>query len=226
MEKLITDSGAIYTYHVGDLYKNKRKLKHIDFGLEGTVYKDGKKAIKIYHEFPEKEVLSGRDIRHLSKLTTKRIILPDEVIRSDRTRGYTMPFIKGDASSIYTMDKVTLLEEIDLIIDDLKELGERNILVSDLRDTNYLSTKKKFYLIDSGDYMITEDDCVDANISAFYDFFVEDILGVYLFDELRADKAFGIYQEMKRQVSRNGVLNYVDDHFNGSISEEVKRLVK
>ena len=110
--------------------------------------------------------------------------------------------------------------------DDLKELGERNILVSDLRDTNYLSTKKKFYLIDSGDYMITEDDCVDANISAFYDFFVEDILGVYLFDELRADKALGIYQKMKRQVSRNGVLNYVDDHFNGSISEEVKRLVK
>ena len=74
--------------------------------------------------------------------------------------------------------------------------------------------------------MITEDDCVDANISAFYDFFVEDILGVYLFDELRADKALGIYQKMKRQVSRNGVLNYVDDHFNGSISEEVKRLVK
>ncbi len=227
MERLVTEKGKVYIYTNGSLFKDNNELEFINFGEEGRVFRDGDTAVKVYHDYPEKPVLSGKDIKQMSKIVTKRIVLPNEVIKSDRTRGYTMPFIKGDNSGIYEMDKDTLVEEICNVKDDLKELGKRNIMIGDLRESNYLSTKDKLFLIDSGDYIITDDNCVDLNINTFYDFFMEDIMGMYLFEELSADKALDIFTSMREEIRDKGDLaGYVDDNFNGSISEEVKKLVR
>ncbi len=228
MERLFTESGTIYEYSNGSLYKSGKKLDFIDLGEEGRVFRDNDLAVKIYHDFPNKEVLSEKDIKKIRKVDTSRIILPIEVIKNDKTRGYTMPYVDGDNESIYSMEKDILVEELYKLREDLKKLGNKNIMISDLRDSNYLSTHENIYLIDSGDYMITNMDCSDLNIMAFNDFFMQDILGIYLFEEAKADKALDIYDNVKRGMEdfEGDLVSYVDDNFNGSIEEEVKRLIR
>ncbi len=228
MEKLYTESGTMYEYHYGRLFKNGVELDFVDLGEEGRVFRDKDLAVKVYHEFPNKEVLSEKEINKMKDIETKRIVLPKEVIKNDKTRGYTMEFIKGDNESIYTMNKETLVDELNKLREDLEKLGKKKIMISDLRDSNFLSTNDRFYLIDSGDYMITNTDCSDLNISTFNDFFLQDILGIYLFEEATADKALDAYDNVKKGMDsfEGDLASYVDDNFNGSIEEEVKRLVR
>jgi len=228
MEKLVTDSGVLYKEHCGTLYKDDKKLEFIDFGEEGRVYRDGDTAIKIYHKCPNKNVLNSKEIRQLSDINTQRVILPEEVVNGDGVRGYTMPFIEGDSESIYEMDKSVLVSELELLEEDLRLLGEEQIRIGDLRDSNYLSTEDYLFLIDSGDYEVTNVDCSKQNLDLFSEFFMQDVFGLYLLDSDDMDKVFAIYSSIKKDFNNynRGLAEYVNDNFSGSIHEEVKRLVK
>ena len=228
MERLFTKSGIVYRHHCGDLYRGDERLSFIDDGLEGRVYRDGNTAVKIYHNYPEKNVLKRREIEKLSEVETERIILPDEAILGEGTRGYTMPFVDGDSDCIFDMDKDVLVREIDLIEDDLKVLGDEQVLIGDLRDSNYLSNSDNFYLIDSGDYEFVDCKCVESNLFAFHSFFLEDLFGLYLLDYGDISKGLESLNKIKNGFYNynGGLAEYVDDYFSGSISEEVKKLVK
>ncbi len=228
MEKLVTDSGVLYKEHCGDLYKDDSKLELIDFGEEGRVYRDGDTAVKIYHKCPNKDVLDDEEIRQLSDIDTQRVVLPDEAVNGDKVRGYTMPYIEGDSESIFDMNKDVLVSELGLLEDDLKLLGEEKVLIGDLRESNYLSTEDYFYLIDSGDYQVIDSKCSKANLEMFYEFFIQDVFGLYLLDSGDMSKVFTIYSNIKKDFYNynGGLAEYVNDTFSGSIHEEVKKLVK
>ena len=62
----------------------------------------------------------------------------------------------------------------------------------------------------------------------FYEFFIQDVFGLYLLDSGDMSKVFTIYSNIKKDFYNynGGLAEYVNDTFSGSIHEEVKKLVK
>ena len=228
MEKLVTDTGTMYEYQNGNLFKNGYTLPFINYGEEGRVFRDHEVAVKIYHKKPLKSTLNRNEIDILKNIPTKRIILPRKKVLGNKLRGYTMPFIEGEKQAVFDYSKEKLLHELKLIKEDLKLLGKNNVMIDDLRDSNYLCNLAAFYLIDAGDYSVRNEDCTDLNISIFSDFFLEDIIGMELYEIDDLNKVFDAYLELRSKLLEldNDISILVEEEFEGSINDEVKKLVK
>lgn len=229
MEILVTEKGTIYQYHLGELIKDDKKLKFIGSGLEGNVFLDGKTAIKIYHSNPNKKVLKEKEIKALKNITTSRIILPREMVFSEILRGYTMPYIDGNIEEVYFYSKDKLLEETSYIQEDLRTLGNNHIFIDDLRKSNYICNKDGFYLIDGGEYSVTEKDCTYSNLDFFKYFFIQDIIGSKIF-EIDADKkhALSAYRKVHYYLTHyeGDFVEVLDEFLPSSLDEKIKSLTR
>lgn len=166
-------------------------VEKIGEGREGNVYKiNPNTCIKLYHKNPEKRVIDLGMTRKLSYIDTSRVILPDRPEFDDghNFRGYRMPLVEEDGISLYDYDKDKLVSEFDQIKTDLVTLGEEGIEVGDIRDSNTITNKDGFYLIDCGDYL--EKDCYTGatNIGYFNHYIIHDFLLYGFFDEFCDEK--------------------------------------
>ena len=143
---------------------NTNDLLYVDSGTEGKVYKYKDKAIKVYHDNLYKRILSYDDINRLKDINTRRIILPNNIIYKldgdcGYYGGYESRYIKQDGN-IYDyskLDKDILLEEINILESDIKNISDANILLCDLNNTkNIIYNNGKVYFIDAGSYVFNK----------------------------------------------------------------------
>lgn len=182
MKTINSDLGDIHITSSG-IYCNNQKLEYLDSGAESHVYQYNDKAIKIYREIPNKRVLSESMINKLKGITTKRVIMPEGILYEDnKIKGLYMPYIKGQQSEVYNLEKEKLIEEFSYIYDDLSILGKEQIIIDDLRMSNFICNSDAFYLIDTGDYYINKNikNTTRINQDEFKTFIFNDIMKVIM----------------------------------------------
>ena len=156
---------------------------YIDEGNESEVFRYGDKALKIYKQFCEKERLSLEDAIELSKIPTKRILMPEEIIRDADSLefiGYSMPFVYKFPKDILMRIKMNeLLDEFDIIRTDLDLLASHRVDIEDLHIDNVLYNRG-FFIGDPGSFEFDKKSSVGTiyrnNVYTFNRFFKNDVL--------------------------------------------------
>ena len=150
-------------------------------GNEGTVYIWKDKAIKIYKPFCSTDRLSEDEALLLSRIPTKRILLPIDLVYDENHKfiGYTTKFIqnrnKDVIKKLYIGD---IKKELELIKEDIFLLSDNNVSLEDFRYDNF-AFDDGFYMIDPGTYKVVDYDkrlVYLENIKVYNEFFLKDIL--------------------------------------------------
>lgn len=141
------------------------KRHYISAGGEGAVYAKQGTAYKIYtdvsHMIPENK------IRELSLLSLPTIIKPEDIIMDSKNHniGYTMRYITNTVTlcQIFTnaykdrnnIKPKHILDLVNKLRDGIKHCHDKNILIVDLNELNFLVDANKFdkvYFIDVDSY--------------------------------------------------------------------------
>lgn len=154
----------------------------LDEGNESEVFRYGDSVLKIYKDYCVKERLGEEDVIYLSKIPTKRILMPREVIRDADTMefmGYSMPFIYKYPRDVLMRIKMNhFLDELDVIHSDLELLAEHHVDVEDIHIDNVLYNES-FFIGDPGSFEIQRDTPVGRiyrnNVYTFNRFVKNDI---------------------------------------------------
>ena len=132
----------------------------LDEGNESEVFRYGDSVLKIYKDYCVKDRLGEDDVIYLSKIPTKRILMPREVIRDADTMefmGYSMPFIYKYPRDVLMRIKMNhFLDELDVIHSDLELLSEHHVDVEDIHIDNVLYNES-FFIGDPGSFEIQRD---------------------------------------------------------------------
>ena len=128
---------------------------YIDEGTESEVFRYGQDALKIYKKYCPKERLGLEDVVELSKIPTKRFLMPKEIIRDADTMefiGYSMPFIyKYPREILMRIKMVEFLDELDIIHSDIDLLSSCGVDIEDIHIDNVLFNDK-FFIGDPGSF--------------------------------------------------------------------------
>lgn len=154
----------------------------LDEGNESEVFRYGDSVLKIYKDYCVKDRLGEDDVIYLSKIPTKRILMPREVIRDADTMefmGYSMPFIYKYPRDVLMRIKMNhFLDELDVIHSDLELLAEHHVDVEDIHIDNVLYNES-FFIGDPGSFEIQRDTPVGRiyrnNVYTFNRFVKNDI---------------------------------------------------
>lgn len=169
----------IYSHH----------LEQIGEGKEGKIYKYNGSLLKLYHDYPKKDVLSFKDCEYMTKLNTERVLLPTSSVTDKHhlMRGYTIsPYIDGEAD-IYEIIGKKFLQERQLVQLELIYLGENFVSVDDLCLSNF-KVFDKFYLLDPGSYEVKWD-MLDNHMEKNIMYYLAN-LNIEYFDEFLYEKVF------------------------------------
>ena len=142
-----------YSYNSEDLYD-----LCIGEGTEGFVYKINNSAVKIYHKYSRKERLDENTCILLSKINTKRILLPRKLVYNVNNKfiGYTTDFHqKYSLENIKRMKLKSLKNELELIKKDIEILSKNDISLDDLFIDNIILSDG-LYFIDPGSFWINK----------------------------------------------------------------------
>ena len=223
----------MFLYDGFTLKKGRKFFEQQGEGLESRVFKiNNKTVLKVYKDCYDKAKLDKKMINELSKIDTNRIVLPNSIItdESGKTKGYSMNYIEESEDQIIEFPKKTLIDELDLLKEDLIELGENNVEIGDLREENTISNESSFYLIDCGDYLKRDNKTTKINIQFFNEYIIDDIISDIVFEESK-DLSKGL-QKLRdlRTLLLSG--KYIGDYLKEEMKEEetinefVKRIVK
>lgn len=161
-----------------DVYVNNTLLTFIGSGVDGLVYKYKNKAIKLYHDdYSIKMHLSSSEIKKLSILTTKHIILPKELLINDnKTLGFTMNYINLNTKCDFlNISLKHLIKEIKELESELYLIGKNNFLLEDVEPRN-LFYNGTLYLFDADSFSYDEGvDFKEKNIEMFVWCFIKAI---------------------------------------------------
>ena len=150
-------------------------------GNEGTVYIWKDKAIKIYKPYCSTDRLSEEEALFLSKIPTKRILLPIDIVYDENHNfiGYTTKFIQNrNREIIKSLSLSTIKKELEIIKEDIFLLSNRGVSLEDFYYDNF-ALDDGFYMIDPGTYRIVDYDKRKVyleNIKLYNEFFLKDIL--------------------------------------------------
>ncbi len=157
-----------------DFYINEQKYSftsdelddmYVSEGNEATIYRLGPKALKIYKRFSNKYRLNHETAAYLQKLSTNRILLPEELIykpiKDEETNKYLKKFsgyttLFKNSYSLKLLSKMPLTNfasEVNLISKDIDFLSENNISICDLTFDNTIYDGK-INICDPGSYII------------------------------------------------------------------------
>lgn len=157
---------------------------YIDEGNESEVYKYGDVALKIYKPYCRKERLREEDVVRLREISTKRFLMPKDIIRDEFGKfiGYTLPFIyKYPSSTIGRISMIEFLDELDIVCCDIELLAQRGIDIEDLHIDNVLYNDK-FFIGDPGSFEFKKSSLVGRiyrdNIYSLNRFVINDIFGL------------------------------------------------
>ena len=145
---------------------NLNKKDFLASGGEGDIYIQGLTAYKIYQD-PKKAIPEGK-IKELSVLSLPNIIKPESTLldKNGKNCGYSMKYVRKDDTFILcelftktfkSQNQFTPLNTINLIKrfrETIQHCHDKNILVVDLNEMNYLVAKnyKEIYAIDTDSY--------------------------------------------------------------------------
>ena len=158
-------------------------------GKEGNVYSYKGDALKIYHLFPEKKCLNKEECEYLRKINTNRILLPKEILLdlNDDICGYTTEKISKE-KDIYKINKIKLIEELDELKKEIKELSSKYVILGDWINENFkYDGMMKF--VDPGDYSVDFykiygdrefDEIIDDNNEMLDSFVINSLFGDYI----------------------------------------------
>lgn len=152
-----------------EVYLNNKKIKldnkkFIASGGEGSIYKYGKKAIKIYNN--STACIPFSKIQELANISAPNVIAPKELVLGSRNKpiGYTMRHISNTyalcqifTKAFKTRNKVTpemMLELVKKMQDTINHIHSKDILIVDLNEMNFLVDKKlkDIFFIDVDSY--------------------------------------------------------------------------
>ena len=223
----------------GGIYCGDEELEYIDCGAESYVYKYQDKAIKIYRDIPQKRVLSENMISELVGIKTKRIVMPEGLLYEDsKLKGMYMPYLFGEPDQVYELSKEKLVEEFSYICDDLSILGKKQIIIDDLRMSNFICNPEAFYLIDTGDYYINRNikNTTKINKEEFKTFVFNDLFKIImqregLKENISLKEILGkLRKERYDSFKKYGedIVEYLIDNMNSQekLSEYAVRLIK
>ena len=127
-------------------------------GESGNVYRYNDLAIKIRKgnssEYNDERKYIFDRLKEVEG--TNKIIIPKDLIYDVQGNiiGYTMPFIYGGhGEKINTLTTKFLLEELKLIVEDIKKLTENNIVFNDSNTNNIIVNENGIFLIDSDGFL-------------------------------------------------------------------------
>ena len=168
-----------------NITKSELNERYINEGSEGVIYQIGKEAVKIYDNDFYGKRLNEEEARKLSKINTKRILLPRRLVYNENREfmGYTSPFIieyYKDFLGRLTMEK--FIDEMNLIRNDLKVLSKNGVSIEDIHQDNFIMSDG-LYLCDSGMYRFNDEEpekIYRKNIAEINDLFTLSILRLYL----------------------------------------------
>ncbi len=135
-----------------------QNLQKIGSGKEGISYNVNGKVLKLYHLIPKKKFLNYEECRYLTALSTRRVLLPRQVVlsKNNNIRGYVAaPYIEKK-EKIYDIMGSKFIEEYKAIKNELEYLGENYVMAGDFTLENFICSDK-FYLVDPGSYLINFD---------------------------------------------------------------------
>lgn len=139
---------------------NEGNVYRVRYRIPGGISDD---AFKIYKEFCRKPRLNKEETEYLTKLETKRFLLPKNLIldKSNSFIGYTTPFLESyPKERIKLMKAIELKKELEKIKEDSEILSENKVEIYDLHLDNLIYNGKNVYIIDPGSYKIK-----DSNVS-------------------------------------------------------------
>lgn len=216
---------------------------YIGKGTEAKVYRKGDEAYKYYHFFYFCDLFSSSssrldldDVHYLQDITTNRILLPNQTLYSvfGRFKGYTTTYIK-DLGIVNYMKLPTdlLLSDFHLLTQDCYTLGEKHVLVRDLKTYSDFFNNHSFhnglYLIDPGRYKIKlslpADEIISRNQRVVDDFLFFQVIDSYAKYYLR-DYEFSQLYSVKREAENKNIsfLQYIENDIKEeNLHEYVKR---
>ncbi len=158
---------------------------YINEGMESTVYQYGDEVLKIYTDFCSKVRLREDEAKRLSKISTKRFLLPQRIIYSadgKKFRGYTLKFIScASLQSILDRKVMDLAQELDVMEEDVDELSRQKVVIYDLNLDNTLYNGK-IYIGDPGSFGFAvgtrEGQIYRENMSELKRYVIEDLFGM------------------------------------------------
>lgn len=134
--------------------------QRVGSGCEAKVYRYGDEVLKIYGDFCAKGRLDEETAFALSKMETKRVLLPQRMIYdadSGYFAGYTLSLVeKMPKRVIPKMMMEHFIDELDVVHDDLKFLANQGVEVDDFYIGNVLYDGS-FYITDPGEYVIKKE---------------------------------------------------------------------
>lgn len=180
----------------GSLYHQNKPLKNLGEGVEGVCFLFQDHVIKIYKINCAQERLSEQNVRFFSTLKFSRIILPEGIIFKDgKFCGYVDVYVKKDQRSFFSLTKHEFVQELNIWLQELKEISQYGIVLGDLCGPNFVLSEGALYAIDPGDYVHLS---IDFDPNKVYqnnlDTFQKAILNLLFYD---TDKKIEIKQRLQ-----------------------------
>ena len=170
-----------------DFSREELEEMRLGSGEEGTVYRMGDFALKVYHASCAKIRLSEDACQKMYSISSHYVFLPRGPIRdeSKKFNGYFENVLLRDSfGDIPGLKMPVFIQQIDGVYDDLSLLSNHHILVADFRlDNCYYDDG--FYFYDPGSFTIEKDfsyqDLQRKNRKVFNDFLIHDVFTDFIF---------------------------------------------
>ncbi len=163
-----------------ELTDDDLEYMYVDEGMEGTIYRLGDMALKVYDRFSNKARLEEDEALKLSEIDTDRILLPRELIydEDDNFKGYTTKFLTSyNFKNLGRMPIKEFSNEIGLIYKDINTLTNHNVDVDDYTLSNIILSDG-LYLVDPGSYMFVNEErfLLSDNRYRFNHFLIDSVI--------------------------------------------------
>ena len=161
---------------------------YINEGTEGITYKYKNSAIKIYsNTYPYKPKLSEEEIFRMSKIPTKRILMPEKPLYDEKMNlaGCSTKYqIEAPKDRISYITMGEFIRELEIIKQDAILLSKFKVMLEDLSIGNLLMTQEGIYLCDPGSYYFDESkselDVLDYNFTELNFYFTRVLFDRYM----------------------------------------------
>lgn len=194
---MVIDSSDVHRYM-------EEKFEYLGDGCEAVVYRYNKNmTVKIYKDNNFKRKLDEETALGLMRLSTKRILLPKEVVYNENGEmiGYKKEYKENYNHALSYISGLTLYDEISILQEDAYTLASNGYIISDLHRDNMIYDGA-IYLTDPGSYEKLENHKVNKflyNQESLNGLIIDDIIGFELEQFLSKKKAKIITDDLHKE---------------------------
>ena len=213
-------------YYVNGMILNSEEIElcKIGEGNEGSIYRIGDSAVKIYDRACLK-IRLGRDaIDILNKIPTNRILMPQFKVTNQEGNfcGYATKYIENIPLNSSTYPIGSFLRELLLYEQDVKLLNDAGVSTADMTFNNVVYSKNNgIYMIDPGSFNFSNLNIVNNNYNEVNRLFAQ-ILSLGLENEKQCRD---LYMALSNCRLYDRILNTMDNE-NESIQKYALKMIK